>query len=91
MTAVRDLFSYCGLMPDSVLNFSPLFCEAGSFISCFRISLAAVCIFMLVAWNVHVEVSVVGSWKLLSAVWPVKSSYKSVCINFDNFFRKQDF
>lgn len=46
---------------------------------------------MLVAWNVHVEVSVVGSWKLVSAVWLVKSSYESVCINFDNFFRKQDF
>lgn len=41
----------------------------------------------------HVEVSVVGSWKLLSAiVWQVNSSYKSVCINFgfDNFFRQQD-
>ena len=80
-------------MPDSVLNFLLLFYEAGSFISCFKISLAAVCIFMLVAWYVHVEVSVVDSWKLLSAVvWQVNSSYKSVCINFgfDNFLRKQD-
>lgn len=42
---------------------------------------------------VHVEVSVVGIWKLLSAiVWQVNSSYKSACINFgfDNFFRKQN-
>lgn len=39
------------------------------------------------------EVSVLGCWKLLSAVvWPINSSYKSVCVNFgfDNFFRKQD-
>lgn len=53
----------------------------------------AVYIFMLVVWHVHVEVSVVGSWKLLSAVvWQVNSSYKSICINFvfDNFFREQD-
>lgn len=33
MTAVTDLFSYCGLVPNSVLNFFFFSSETGSFIS----------------------------------------------------------
>lgn len=73
-------------MSDSVLNFLVFFYEAGSFIACFGISLAAVCAFPLWGWCVPV----VGSWKMLSAtVWQVISSSKSLYFGVENFFRRQ--